>query len=92
MLRVQGAQPSAAALAQTTTDAGRLLVGAAIEAPCVPTDYSQIAAHMIHVGEAAPFKGRYRDALRSAFVRRGVLSLQASANLTPHPRRCVGPP
>jgi hypothetical protein len=44
---------------------------------------------MVHVGEAAPFKGKYRDVLKSAFVRRGILSLAASAtvNGTPTARR-----
>jgi hypothetical protein len=52
--------------------------------------FSQIAASMIQAGEAAPFHGRYRDALKSACVRRGLLSLQAAASLGAMPRRARG--
>src|SRR5262249_35209625 len=51
-------------------------------APVVPDYYSQVAAHMISVGENAPFSGKYRQAMKSAFVRRGILSLQAAATVT----------
>ena len=81
ILSAQGASPSPAALAQTTQDAARLLVGGVLEAPVVPDYYSQVAAHMVHVGEAAPLNGKYRDVLKSAFVRRGILSLAASATV-----------
>src|SRR5262249_40076995 len=64
----------------------RILVGSVLEAPVVPDYYSQIAAHMIAVGDRAPFNGKYRDALKSAFVRRGILSLQAAATLSSAPR------
>jgi hypothetical protein len=52
----------------------------------VPDYYSQVAAHMVHVGESVPFKGKYRDVLKSAFVRRGILSLAASATVTGAPK------
>lgn len=85
ILTAQGGSPSAAAIAQTTRDAARLLVGGVLEAPVVPDYYSQVAAHMVHAGESAPFNGKYRDVLKSAFVRRGILSLAATATVSGAP-------
>ena len=48
----------------------------------VPDYYSQVGAHMINVGENAPFNGKYRDVLKSAFVRRGIISLQGAMTVT----------
>ena len=81
MLKLQAPSPTAAHLAPTALDIARLLVGGVLEAPVVPDYYSQVAAHMISVGDGAPFNGKYRDVLKSAFVRRGILSLQAVATL-----------
>ena len=81
MLKLQAPSPTAANLAPTALDIARLLVGGVLEAPVVPDYYSQVAAHMISVGDGAPFNGKYRDVLKSAFVRRGILSLQAVATL-----------
>lgn len=82
ILKVQGAAPAADDLLKATQDAGRILVAGVLAAPIVPDYYSQVAAHMIEAGENAPFNGRYRDVLKSAFVRRGILSLQAAATIT----------
>jgi hypothetical protein len=67
---------------KATQDAGRLLVAGVLGAPVVPDYFSQVAAHMISAGESAPFNGKYRDVLKSAFVRRGILSLQAAVTIT----------
>jgi hypothetical protein len=73
-------------LVPAAQDAARMLVGSIREAPVVPDYYSQIAAHMITVGNNAPFNGRYRDVVKSVFVRRGILSLQAAATISGVPR------
>jgi len=80
--KAQGPSPGAAGLVKAAQDLARILVGGVLEAPIVPDYYSQVAAHMIHFGEGAPFNGKYRDMLKSAFVRRGILSLQAAATLS----------
>lgn len=71
----------AAALVQTSVDAGRLLVQAALESPVVPGYFSQIAAHMI-AADAGLFGGRYGPALRSAFLRHGILSTASATALS----------
>jgi hypothetical protein len=97
IFKAQGTPSTTKNLGPATQDAARLLVGGVLEAPVVPDYYSQVAAHMIAVGDRAPFGGKYRGALTSAFVRRGILSLQAAATLAsaprPAPRRTtlVGP-
>jgi len=68
-------------IVQATRDAGALLLAGVADAPVVPDYFSQVAAHMISAGDAAPFNGKYRDVLKSAFVRRGILSLQAAVTL-----------
>jgi hypothetical protein len=77
-----GNPPTADSLLKASQDAGRLLVAGILAAPIVPDYYSQVAAHMMEADEAAPFNGKYRDVLKSAFVRRGILSLQAAATVT----------
>src|SRR5262249_3611147 len=82
IFRLQGSSPGADELAQASQDMGQILVGGVLEAPIAPDYYSQVAAHMCAFGENDPFNGKYRDVLKSAFVRRGILSLQAAATLT----------
>jgi hypothetical protein len=78
------AQPTQdqASLKAASIDAGRILISGIQASPVVPSYYSQVAAHMLDV-DLAQFGGRYRDALKSGFVRQGVLSLQAAT--TPPP-------
>jgi hypothetical protein len=71
-----------AALLATAMDAGKILVNGIKASPVVPSYYSQVAAHMLDV-ELAQFGGRYRNALKSGFVRHGVLSLQAATSPPP---------
>jgi hypothetical protein len=82
MFKMQRAVPTSDDLVTASRDAARLLVSGVLLAPVVPDYYSQVAAHMIEAGEAAPFNGKYRGAMRSAFVRRGILSLQAATTVT----------
>ena len=66
-------------LLDAARDAATILVTATKASPVVPAYFSQIAAHMIAI-DASDFGGRYRDALKSGFVRHGVLSLQAATS------------
>lgn len=80
MFKINGAATSDLLL-KTSQDMARILVGGVMEAPVVPDYYSQVAAHMINFAEGAPFNGKYRDILKSAFVRRGILSLSAATTV-----------
>ncbi|MDX6475727.1 MAG: hypothetical protein QOH95_1238 [Gaiellaceae bacterium] len=71
-----------ASLLATTRDAAAILIGGIKTSPIVPTYYSQVAAHMLDV-DLTQHGGRYRDALKSAFVRHGVLSIQAATSPPP---------
>jgi len=81
VFKLQSGAPSSDALVQAAQDMARLLVAAVLHASVVPDYYSQVAAQLVQAGEAAPFNGKYRNVLKSAFVRRGILSLQAAATL-----------
>jgi hypothetical protein len=79
-------------LLAATREAAQLLFRAVDAAPVVPDYYSQVGAHMIEAGEQAPFNGRYRDLLKGALVRRGIVSLAGavavvSASRSPRRRR-----
>jgi hypothetical protein len=65
-------------LIQVAQEAAQLLVDAVQQAPVVVAYFSQVAAHML-AAEQTRFGGRYQDALRSAFVRHGVLALSHAA-------------
>jgi hypothetical protein len=78
----QSPNPTSATLLKVTQDAGRLLVAAVKSAPIVPDYYSQVAAHMVAADESDS-GGKYGSVLRSAFVRRGILSLESPAAIAP---------
>jgi hypothetical protein len=78
IFRVQG-NSTAANLIATSQDGARILVGGVLAASVVPDYFSQVAASMVQFAEGAPFNGKYRDVLKSAFVRKGILSLQSAA-------------
>jgi len=82
IFRLQGNPATVNDMAKATQDAARLLVAGVLAAPIVPDYFSQVAAHMINGGEGAPFNGKYRDIIKSAFTRRGILSLQAAVTVT----------
>jgi len=81
MFRLQGPSPTEDDLLKTTEDMAHLLVQSVLAAPVVPDYYSQVAAHMVAVSQTEPFDGKYKDAIKSAFVRRGILSLQGAATI-----------
>ncbi len=70
--------PTETHLFQASQDMAKILVTAILQTPIVSTYFSQIAAHMVAVADAQP-GSPYRDALRSAFVRHGILSVSAAA-------------
>jgi hypothetical protein len=86
---LQGKTPGPDDMLQASQDLGRILIGGILSAPVVPDYFSQVAAHIVQVGENAPFDGKYRDVLKRAFVRKGILSLQAATTLSTLKRRNI---
>jgi hypothetical protein len=74
-------------LLAVSRDLGQLLVDGVRTAPITPAYFSQVAASMIQA-DTLRNNGRYRTALSNAFVRNGILSLEAVAALgdAPVPR------
>ncbi|WP_371667221.1 hypothetical protein OG985_06180 [Streptomyces sp. NBC_00289] len=70
-----------AGLARAAEIAGQLLVDATVAAPVVSAYYAQVAGHMIAADQRRN-GGEYGQSLRSAFIRHGILSLEAAASLT----------
>lgn len=84
MVVADNPSPTVQSLQRVAQDAGRLLIDAVVRAPVVPNYYSQVAAQIIAADESR-FARKYREALKGAFVRFGLLSLEAAAAI-------VGPP
>lgn len=82
LLIVRKEGPTEQDLLKASRDAGQLLVDAIRKAPIVPAYFSQVAAAMIDA-DRTRFTSRYRDALKSAFVRHGVLSLTSASAAPP---------
>ncbi|MFJ9818515.1 hypothetical protein ACIRU3_25300 [Streptomyces sp. NPDC101151] len=70
-----------AGLARAGEIAGQLLVDAVVAAPVVSAYYAQVAGHMIAADQRRN-GGKYSQSLRSAFIRHGILSLEAAASVT----------
>jgi len=70
-----------AGLARAAEIAGQLLVDAVVAAPVVSAYYAQVAGHMIAADQRRN-SGRYGSCLRSAFIRHGILSLEAATAIT----------
>lgn len=70
-------QPDQAGLAQAANDTGAILIEAIAQCPVVPSFYSQVAAHMISA-DTRRFASRYTPALKAAFVKHGILSLDSA--------------
>lgn len=86
IVRRQG--PTEQDLLRVSRDAAQLLIDAVRRAPIVPAYFSQVAASMIDA-DRSRFNGRYRDALKSSFVRHGVLSLTSAAAAPSSPQMGV---
>jgi len=82
MAKVVNSSPTSSDIAKATQDAARILIGGVIGAPVTPDFYSQVAAQMIAASQTSPFDGKYKNVIKSAFVRRGILSLQAAATVS----------
>lgn len=85
MIIIDNANPTVSSIQKVTRDAGRLLVDAILRAPVVTNYFSQIAAQVIAADERR-FRSKYRDVLKGAFVRRGILSLEAAASIVGAPK------
>ncbi|WP_316774742.1 gluzincin family metallopeptidase [Streptomyces sasae] len=70
-----------AGLGRAAEIAGQLLVDAVVAAPVVSAYYAQVAGHMIAADQRRN-GGMYGQSLRSAFIRHGILSLEAAASIT----------
>src|SRR5262249_29266628 len=70
-----------AKLESISQDAGKLLIEGVRLASVGPAFYSQVAAGMIQADHSL-FSGRYRTALSSSFVQRGILSPAAAVSMT----------
>jgi len=67
-------------LLAVSVDAGRLLIEGVRVASVAPGFYSQVAAGMIQADQSLT-GGRYRSAITSSFVQRGILSPTAAVSL-----------
>lgn len=79
MLLVRSADPTSDDLLSVSNAMGRLLVAAVQAAPVVPEFYSQVAAALIQAD--AQGGGTFAAPLKSAFVRRAILSPQSAATI-----------
>lgn len=82
VVRLQRSSPSAYDVKTVSQQMGKILVSAVLAAPVVPDYYSQVAVHMVTSAQTGSFDSKYKDVVRSAFVRRGILSLQAAATIS----------
>lgn len=81
--KLASAAPGEADLLRVSRDFGRLLVAAVRSAPVVPEFMSQVAASLVAADAANG--GQYGDVLKSAFVRRGILSPQSAVGIASLP-------
>lgn len=78
---IEATKPTPAGLAAAAADAGQLLVSAIGRARIASNYFAQVAAGLL-AADTELFEGRYRAALRRAFVGRGILSMTSAAALT----------
>jgi hypothetical protein len=81
-------KPKASDVQQVATDAAALLGKAVRAAALSAAFYSEVAAQVIWA-DGPLFNGKYEDVLRSAFVRRGILSLEAARSLRAEAARAM---
>lgn len=89
MLAGAAKRPGEKDLLAVARDFAALLVRAVQRAAIVPAYMSQVAAQMIEADRAL-LAGRHGAALRTAFVRRGLLSLESATAKAAPPRREAG--
>lgn len=88
MLKLITDKPREEDLEKLSHDTGALLSRAVQSAALSAAFFSEVAAQVIWA-DGALFNGKYEDALRSAFVRRGLLSLEAARSLRAEAARAV---
>ena len=88
MLKVHSSTPTAADIQHVARDAASLLGKAVRSAALSAAFYSEVAAQVIWA-DGALFSGKYEEVLRSAFVRRGLLSLEAVRSLRAEAARAL---
>ncbi len=88
MLKLITDKPREEDLEKLSHDAGALLSRAVQNAALSAAFFSELAAQVIWA-DGSLFNGKYEDALRSAFVRRGLLSLEAARSLRAEAARAV---
>lgn len=88
MLAGSAKRPGEEHLLAIARDFAALLVRAVQYAAIVPAYLSEVAAQMIEADRVL-LAGRYGAALRTAFVRRGLLSLESATASAPRPRRAA---
>jgi hypothetical protein len=76
--------PNEASLLAVSRDLGQLIVDAVLAATVTPGYFSQVAAAMIQADQAR-FGGRNRPALTSAFLERGILSVNSAVAMADAP-------
>jgi hypothetical protein len=81
MLATRSRRPRDQDLVSVSQDAGAILVEGILAAPVSAQYYSQVAIHMLEADRRL-FRATYSQALMSAFVRRGILSLETAS--APH--------
>ncbi len=84
MILTDNPQPTVQSIQKVSRNAGQLLVDAIGNAPVVTNYFSQVAAQIITADETR-YNRKYRDTLKGAFVRHGVLSLEAAASVASNP-------
>jgi hypothetical protein len=88
MLKVHSEKPKASDVIAVAKDAAALLARAVRSAALSAAFYSEMAAQVIWA-DAPLFNGKYEEVLRSAFVRRGLLSLEAVRSLRAEAARAM---
>ena len=77
MFASSATNPTEADLQRVSVDMGAILIGAIRLSPVVPEYFAQIGAHMIKVANAK--SGAYGDAIKTAMVKHGILSVPGIA-------------
>ncbi|TLD69365.1 hypothetical protein FEM03_18530 [Phragmitibacter flavus] len=80
MLKAISSKPTPADIVKVSVDAAALLGRAVQCAALTAAFYSEMAAQVIWA-DATLFEGKFEEAFRSAFVRRGLLSLEGARSL-----------
>jgi hypothetical protein len=84
MILIENAQPTVQSIQKVSRNAGQLLIDAIGNAPVVPNYFSQVAAQIV-IADETRYRRKYRDILKGAFIRHGILSLEAASAIVGGP-------